>query len=232
MRITAADGGGERVINRLKAAIKNESGVSILFVLGIMMMLLAVGASVMAAAFGNVGIGIRQERHNRAMLLTDSIHRNIMYSLQMEGYDEFRNYLSGQIAWYIFENEGDLHDDDGRPLDIPLMVTIPGVDIDGDVSVTLNFAYNIGSPIDFTDPVTSDITRIVQMSATMRVEVVVEVGGGERSITSRAYYEYFGSLSEENIDYADIDYMEFTYDSFTPESRVGWEAISFQVISG
>ena len=212
MRITTAGMGGERVINRLKAAVKNESGVSILFVLGIMMMLLAVGASVMAAAFGNVGIGIRQERHNRAMLLTDSIHRNIMYSLVDDA--DFDNSLSGQLAMYIIENAGAL--DDYRLLD----VTIPGVAIDSDV--TLHFAYNIGTPVYFTDPATSDITRMVQMSATIRVEVEVEVGGGERSIISRAYYEYFGSLSG-----TDEDTMEFT-----PESRVGWTPLSFQIISG
>ena len=203
------------MINGIKAAIKNESGVSILFVLGIMMMLLAVGASVMAAAFGNVGIGIRQERHNRAMLLTDSIHRNIMHSLQMDN-AVFEDYLSGQLAWYIFENAGDLDDPDGIPLDI----YISGVDIDGDV--TLHFAYIIGNPVYFTDPATDITSRIVQMSATMRVEVVVEVDGGERSIISRAYYEYFGSLS--GTDEYDME--------FTPESHVGWVPISFQIISG
>jgi len=226
------------VISRLKAAIKNESGVSILFVLGIMMMILAVGASVMAAAFGNAGIGVRQERHNRAMLLTDSIHRNIKHSLQMGDHYDFMSYLSGQIAWYIFENEGYLHyyyDDDGTPLDIPiprdilLEVTIDDDDIDigGDVTVTLNFAYNIGSPIDFIAPGDSFTTRVVQMSATMRVEVVVEVGGGERSITSRAYYEFFGSLLVTDED----DYIDdINYDDWYDWD--GWEAISFQIISG
>jgi len=230
------------VINRLKAAIKNESGVSILFVLGIMMMLLAVGASVMAAAFGNVGIGIRQERHNRAMLLTDSIHRNIMHSLlEYDDDDDFMDYLSGQIAWYIFEHryrgypyERHLHEDGGGtyvPIDIPLAVTIDGVDIDGDVDVILNFAYNIGSPIDFIAPGDSFTTRIVQMSATMRVEVVVEVGGGERSITSRAYYEFFGSLRvTDEDDY--IDDIEFTPDDWDEDNWIGWEPISFQIISG
>ena len=68
--------------NRLCSIVKNESGSSILYVLAIMLMLVIIGTSVLTAAVANVGFSTRQSDHTKGVMLSDAIHRNLMYSIQ------------------------------------------------------------------------------------------------------------------------------------------------------
>jgi hypothetical protein len=61
--------------------LKSNSGFSLVFVLGIMLMLLTIGASVLAAAAANTGFTRAQRTHIQATLLDTAVHENIMYSL-------------------------------------------------------------------------------------------------------------------------------------------------------
>ncbi|MDR2571147.1 MAG: hypothetical protein LBD23_12795 [Oscillospiraceae bacterium] len=70
-----------KIKNKITAALNNKSGVSLIFVLGIMMLLMAIATSVLTAASANIGANVRQSNYNRAVVLSDSVHRNIRHSL-------------------------------------------------------------------------------------------------------------------------------------------------------
>ena len=71
-----------------------------IFVLGVMMFLMSIGVSTLAAAYANAGYIMRQSDFARVRLLHESIHENIMYSLQADPEDE--DLLGFQLARAIF----------------------------------------------------------------------------------------------------------------------------------
>ena len=216
------------MLSRLKSVLKNESGVSLLFVLGVLMMLLAAGAAVLAAAMGNVGINVRQERHNRAMLLTDSIHRNIQYSLSRTGVPigEFESSLSGQIALLIYESSGVMED-------ITLSVDIPEISYDLPDDIVLSFPYASVTITPFVPEMPElsidERPRTALLSATMVVEFTLYVDAGadgNRIITSRAVYMYSGGV---------LEWLPDSFGSIVPDERNFseqgvWEMVSFEII--
>lgn len=210
--------------SKTASALKDQSGASLLFVLGVMLMLLAAGASVLAAAFGNFGIGIRQENYNRAMLLGDSIHRNIEHSLVARANAE--NSLARQIAWQIYENSGELMADG-----IELEVAIDGSTIEEVVwSVTLSFPHASAIITPYVPEIPElnidSRPRRALLNAIMLVRVEVEVNsagvlGEKRIITFEAVYEYIGGILTEEP--AGSNNMIF-------ENPGSWEIVSFEVI--
>ncbi|MCL2279019.1 MAG: hypothetical protein FWC20_06380 [Oscillospiraceae bacterium] len=232
------------MLSRLKTVLKNESGVSLLFVLGVLMMLLAAGAAVLAAAMGNVGINVRQERHNRAMLLTDSIHRNIQYSLSKTGVptDEFESSLSGQIALLIYESSCDCAVPcacvdcicmSGVMEDIMLSVDIAEIAYDLPDEILLSFPYASVTITPFVPEMPElsidERPRTALLSATMVVEFTLYVDAGtdgNRIITSRAVYMYSGGVLvwfPDSLGDLDLDERNFS------EQGV-WEMVSFEII--
>lgn len=225
-----------KIVSVLKSktvsALKDQSGASLLFVLGVMLMLLAVGASVLAAAFGNFGIGIMQENHNRAMLLGDSIHRNIEHSLVNLADDE--NSLAQQIARQIYENS----DDDSNVIvhidNIKLDVDIPGSS-PLPVEVTLYFPHASAVITPYVPEMSEFIPSIPErprralLNATMLVRVEVEVNsagvlGDKRVINFEAVYEYTdGILTEEPAGSSDMEFL-------IPAHRGRWDIVSFEII--
>ena len=89
-----------RLFVKIKVTLKRSSGASLIFVLGIMMFLMAIGVSTMAAAAANAGYIIRQNDFNKIRLLQDSVHESIMFSLQND--PEEMNSLAYQLAMAIF----------------------------------------------------------------------------------------------------------------------------------
>jgi len=98
--------------------LKCKSGASLLFVLGIMMLLLALGTSAIAAATANIGYNLRQREQNNIRVLTNSVHRSILHSLNVDladpplaTDDERENTLAYQILHMIIyannREEGD-----------------------------------------------------------------------------------------------------------------------------
>ena len=75
-------------MNRLIRILKNKTGASLVFVVGVMLLLLAVGVSALTAASSNAGFAQRQRQFNQVRILADSVHQNILFSLQSDPSDE------------------------------------------------------------------------------------------------------------------------------------------------
>ncbi|MCL2084513.1 MAG: hypothetical protein FWH06_04550 [Oscillospiraceae bacterium] len=94
-------------IKKRAAEIFNgNSGASMLFVLGVMLLLLGMGASAFIAASTNTGYWVAQREYSRMLILSESIHRNIRHSLEENPADE--SLLSYQLVWAVYRS----HDDD------------------------------------------------------------------------------------------------------------------------
>ena len=188
--------------NRILTVLKSKSGASILFVLGIMLFLLAVGSSVMAAASANHGSNARQNRYNAALVLNESIQRNIRYSLQST--DE--NTLASNLTRALYDNRN-------TPLSMfELNLTgVTGLITTGDsrnATVTLNFPeQNVHSisavpAMPELDEPRRPTTAIVNSVLIVEVEVVIDAS---RVLTTRATYELSnGLLTDEGTYEPDV----------------------------
>jgi len=244
-----------RLKNKITAILKDTSGVSLMFVLGIMMMLLLIGASLLVAASSNVGTNIRQNEFNRVMLLSNSIHRNIMYSMQADPENE--SLLANQLAWIVYNARDEDIDD------IAL-----GIDMDADipdsmsVSIILSFPFHEVRTSESSDYVPGieesgyddegtwivieavpEILRVpetAEINAEMLVTVVIEsdamVREGSRLVTTQAVYEYRGGfltddpdgIYQTNPDPTDPE-MVFAPDGFGIWSLISYETVESQV---
>jgi len=223
-----------RLRNKVLSILKDKSGASLMFVLGIMLLLLAIGGSVLVAASTNVGANVRQEKYNAAVILTDSIHRSIKYSLEEvpESTDypdsNFESSLAYQIARGIYDS---FESPQGS---IELNADILEIDMSNIKGITLEFSYQdirFAGPVDAvpeTDPPTPRIPRTATINAQMDVRVVVEVESASlrdapRYITSIASYELRDCvLSDTNVN-GDVGEMEF--------SNFGkWVLMSYEII--
>ena len=84
--------------NRIQNILSHKKGSTIMYVLAVMLLLLAVGVSVLTAAAANVGFTGRQRDHTQATILADSIHQTIMYELQSN-----TGKLSDQLVLSLYE---------------------------------------------------------------------------------------------------------------------------------
>lgn len=203
--------------------LNDNRGISLVFVLGVMMFLMAIGVSVVAAASANVGFMNEQREHGQVILLDESIHKNIMYSLQHEPNNE--DLLAAQLLWALFraKDEGS-----GSVNSITLEVTLDnGEDLEsGPISVEpLTFSFTTESVVitdfvpavyvdvyedkfdddgvwthqEFVDRVFDGKNRIPK-SATVNaaMTVIVEINANSKNTTSRATYEFTGGrLSDD-----------------------------------
>ena len=234
--------------NRILAILRSKSGVSLMFVLGIMLLLLAIGASVMTAASANIGANVRQNQYNRAVLVGNSIHRNIKHSLKIEqgSGDDFENSLAFQIADAIYKASlptGSLTE----KIEIELNLAVGAAPIDANHSVILEifphevdvrFAGPVGS-IGETDPPTPRVPRTASVHARMTVTVVVEVETGivvrdeNRTITTQATYELNALMSDINvvaIDEQDSTVFDDNDLELVESDEFGWELINLEII--
>ncbi|MCL2719529.1 MAG: hypothetical protein FWE14_12200 [Lachnospiraceae bacterium] len=124
---------------RFKELYKDNSGASLLFVLGIMLFLLAIGTSLLVAASTNVGYMTNQREHSQVRILDESIHMTIMFSLQ----DSVNvNSLGRQLARALYEAQ-DLFDSGGG-----------GAGNLNDITITpdeIEFLDNAGNEINFAN---------------------------------------------------------------------------------
>jgi hypothetical protein len=200
-----------------------------IFVLGIMLFLLAIGVSTMAAAFANAGYIMRQTYFSRARMLHESIHENIMYSLQADPEDE--DLLGYMLTMAIFR-ANDPADPDfvlpsspGEPnpgfADITdMQITLDGIslaDFGGRItleSITITFPNQLVSiteavPAIAQDPPGATGDNIITharprepRTATVNASMIVEVTVRSvgRSITSIAVFEYTGGRLTDDPD--------------------------------
>jgi hypothetical protein len=77
------------------ARILNNSGESLIYVMAVMFFLIVISISVTAAAMTTARYVGAHREYNQIMVLSDSIHRNIMFSLQDDPTD------IGRLAWSL-----------------------------------------------------------------------------------------------------------------------------------
>jgi len=250
-----------RLNNKIAVIIKDKSGVSLIFVLGVMMFLLAIGASLLAAASANIGANVRQNEYNRVIVLGDSIHRSIMHSLQADPEDE--NSLANRLAWIVYETPDIVSQ---GSIELELDIDTPGNDDVPEymtISITLSFLFRevlttqateyVPEIPSFTDtdgitveavPAVPGMPETASISADMLVTVVIEADGvirdGSRFITTQAVYEYRGGLLSDDPD---GDYaanpnppavlpLYFATDGYGTWSMISYEIIESQVDNG
>lgn len=187
--------------NKLMQILKDESGASMIFTLCIMLLLMAIGVSALAASSANAGAGINQQTYNQLTMYAESAQKSIMYSLQISKDptygdvgkrvdDDTSNIspldtLGGQLirALYINENNDLLP----SVLDVDLEVKLDGDAVPIEVSIDfidyavdiIQFeAYDAGFP---DIPATPDIDEYVPptyaqpKSASIKAEVVFTI---------------------------------------------------------
>jgi len=111
-----------------------------------------VGSSVMGAASANFGSNIRQRQYNEAVLLSESIHKTIKYSLEESNES---NSLTNQLLKLIFidseiiQQRRDSAAEDGTIVDdIVFDMAIAGLadSIGSRFTVNLRFPQSVGNP--------------------------------------------------------------------------------------
>ena len=85
--------------------LKDNRGASLIFVLGIMMFLFVICASVLVAAGNNLSYMINQRDHGQIQAIDESIHKTIMFGLQdnINGGIENTSSLGWQLARALFD---------------------------------------------------------------------------------------------------------------------------------
>ena len=242
-----------RLIRKITAILRNTSGVSLMFVLGIMLMLLALGASVMAAASTNVGAYVRQNEYNRIRVLSDSIHRSLMFALLEEPDEEdHMKSLSCQIAMLIYDEFIESGDSDIADIDLEIDIATPG---NIKHSITLSFIFRDvdwegstpfspkipADELNNTQEVPEELRIPAKATITARVAITVVVetdrivsGSGIREVTTRAVYNYEGALTDDPLDeYSDVpeEDIDKPLDMlFAPGEYGTWSLVSYDIV--
>jgi len=200
--------------------LRNNSGASFVYVMGVMLLLYAIGISALTAASANAGFTQNQRAHTQAILLSDSVQKNILYSLQRDPADE-TDFLSAQLARAICDardKDSPYYNQNGTGLeDITLDITFEnGVNLyAGDArveDVTLSFPRSDvtiekprGAEFDswtdeygYHESFTPRVPKHVYADASMIVTVKIMVNG--KPMTSRAHYKYMGGELYDDID--------------------------------
>jgi len=239
--IAGKEGTGLRFFKKVSKIIKCKSGASIIFILGIMMFLMAIGVSTMAAAFANIGYVTRQRDYSIVRILDESIHNNIMFSLQEDIKNE--NLLGWQLVRELF----DVYDDEDRELLTEIddiVIIINGIDVNNndafnpggrykvDVSFEFPFQNQIfieSGPIEAVEDLFERIPRTVDLSFEMLVIVEITVRDN-RTIASRAVYEFTGGKFIENETDSEESPGSENSMIFLPDDFTEWSLIRYEVI--
>jgi len=188
--------------NKVAVILKSKSGVSLIFVLGIMLMLFAmggavisgtnaridIGSSVMGAATANFGSNIRQEQYNKAVVLGESIHRSLKQSLLNDNADSLGRKLPRAIFdIYEFYPTDAITGDDARiaafrsgfPLTLVGDPKVVAALAGATYQITVSFPFpNVNPSLAYHAPIPAmpelDIIRI-PARATLNAKIVVEV---------------------------------------------------------
>jgi len=235
----------------------------LIFIVGLALFLLAIGTSTLAAAFANTGYLARQNEFNKIMILDKAIHENMMYSLQADPEDE--NLLGYQIAWAIYKANDPFYNSDYeegennlKPVD-DFWVLIDDIEINEFIgtgvvfleSISISFPEQIveisnPSPAIFEDGSTTEVLvpffrtpKTATMNARMIVEIVIviESDASERTITSRAIYQFTGGRLSDDKDGdhsnvgVDVDGNAIEFEmEFLPDGYGEWRLVSYETV--
>jgi len=197
-----------------------------MFVLGIMLLLMAIGASVMAAASFNIGANMRQNEHNRLMILSDSVQKSLMSSLQDE--PEKVTSLAFVLSNAIFEeNSKAVLGGEANPTIDDIELELTSAEIESAMpnnmrvdKIVLSFlSVNVSdvparafTPAIMDDdgttvlvPAIDRVPRTATVRASISINVIVEADGllrdGSRLLTTRATYNYIGFFTDDPTGY-------------------------------
>ncbi|MCL2095732.1 MAG: hypothetical protein FWH10_02375 [Oscillospiraceae bacterium] len=193
---------GKNIIRIIKI-IKDESGASLMYVLGITMLLLFAAVSVLTAASANLNAPVRQNIRSKTLILEDSIHGNIMYSLQSDPANP--DFLSAQIvkALYNAEKTPGLNLDNFQ-IELEMQIENFNSDGFGEINITLDFFPEPDVRIYPAVPEEGEapgIPETAYITANMAVTLEIKIKSGNGgTVKSRAFYEYTGGkLTDGNI---------------------------------
>gem|GEM_PF-2468466 len=236
---------------RIKRILKSNSGESIIFVLGVMLILLFIGGSVLVAASAAAGSGASRQVRAQLELYADSIQRVIKHSLVNDSagdvgediYDPSFNIhtsLSGQLMRYVYEQASNTSlsatetsiqfvnfgEDE---LSEGYTATITGIIINPSVVITEG-KYE-GEPIYYYDGnvlKASDTSLYVPRSATISTQIkfVVEVTRGNSTVTSVATYNYSGGFLKNPEDTTNLG--QYDANILKIETAGEWTLISYE----
>jgi hypothetical protein len=204
----------------------NKTGASLVFVLGVMMMLLAIGVSVFAAASANTGARLRQEVYHQVVLLNESVQESIFHMLTQKPV-EYANPVTStnlltRLAWEAyrersaegaeelfigldgFEFAGSgvslLGADRGISIaSVKIHLTFPGTQIritPARDEISIPDLDDDGNPMDTGIFVPREPKRVL---VNMDIEVAVEIDAGGRSVFSSAFYKITDCVFIDNL---------------------------------
>jgi len=242
-------------------ALKSKSGASLIFVLGIMLMLFAIGgavisgttasvdigSSVMGAASTNFASNVRQSQYNRAVLLSESIHRTIRQSIKTPSTNSnFNNSLANHIPDAIFKSMSTMEAQRAAAVtassvvqDFIMNIDITGLSTTVDASsfnVRIIFPVSVNNPSFAPDGPRVDAGIRDPYTITINTEIVVEVevfldALQTRAITTQATYQLsegvFSDIDSTDINPADPASIGTTIKYDKPGK---WELVSYEII--
>ena len=236
--------------SRVFKILKNKSGASLLFVLGAMLLLLSVGVSTLAAAGASSGFAMTQKAYSRVVILSDSIHRNIMYSLQHDPSNE--DMLAYRLAYSLYEAKRDDPVDGLGAIDLQIgfddqvfnerfesgEITVQSVRL---LFPSQKVVIKPAKPAIPAIPAESGVlisreAKTATVNATMTVVVEIEAAG--RIVKTIATYRYSGGelTDDPRGEHADVFDPEAEFDmEFRPgdEGRDGfgrWELVKYEKV--
>jgi hypothetical protein len=128
--------------------LRDKSGVSLLIVLAVMLLIMAIGVSVLVAAGASMGFVRSQQEYNRVRLLEESVHRSIMYELQRPTAGVSQGTLDTRLATRIAEaaywiaEQGAAGDSRYLPATLPAFDPALTVRLDGAVPASGNVSLH------------------------------------------------------------------------------------------
>lgn len=192
-------------MQKLKRVIKDNSGASILFVLGIALLLLAISTSALVAASASAGAGIAKQTRNQLNLYSDSVQKTIMSSLMASetGIDvEDATTLGGQVLKAIYHSASSLAPTASfTSFSTPFSINDITLTLDGGAPFTCTVDIVIERPfVQIYNGISSptSIQYLVNARITVQAEVFYR-----STLTSLVTYDYSGGLLDNEED-ADI----------------------------
>ncbi|MCL2865995.1 MAG: hypothetical protein FWE25_10695 [Lachnospiraceae bacterium] len=186
--------------------LKGKSGSTIIYVLAVMLLLLAVGASVLTAAFANMGFNRRQRDHAYAVILADSVQKNMMYALgQGSGEEE---PLSVQLVKALYQAHDVENGGTGGLADIAIDPVVVPLTKDSNLKVeriTLHFPEQQVYIWEADEMM--GLNKTAEVSASLVITTVIS-NRGEDFISTSMHYYYSKGMLENVADSGSGEQME------------------------
>jgi len=203
---------------RVFKILKNTSGASFLFVLGLMTFLMSIGISSLVAASANMGFMLQQRQHNQLMILNDSVHRSVFEMLKSQ-------QMSEALAFYVYHHHTSGTAIDAiPPIPVELTLTAPGITDLPEVHIDLKLLNrSVREELALLD-VEDDRVLI-----DFRIAAEVTLDHGRAKLTLRTVYNL--THGELDLDLsADPPVVTFDPGKWALPGRWMWEMVSYDKV--